>query len=61
MKLPYFQHCKKRTFLPFGFVLRNYLKDGVSQMDIGKLSTILTSKRGGVNAAQLALGNVEEK
>ena len=52
----YFQHYKKHTFLSFGFVLRNYVQDGVSEMDMA----ILTSKYGGVKALQLAWGNVEE-
>jgi type I restriction enzyme R subunit len=32
----------------------------VDELDMGKLSTMLTSKYGGVHAAQQALGNVED-
>jgi type I restriction enzyme R subunit len=53
-----FLNEKQRDFI--GFVLRNYVQDGVDELDIGKLSTMLTSKYGGVHAAQQALGNVED-
>jgi type I restriction enzyme R subunit len=41
-------------------VLRNYIQDGVDELDMSKLSTMLTSKYGGIHAAQQALGNVED-
>jgi type I restriction enzyme R subunit len=53
-----FLNEKQRDFI--GFVLRNYIQDGVDELDMGKLSTMLTSKYGGVHAAQQTLGNVEE-
>jgi type I restriction enzyme R subunit len=53
-----FLNEKQRDFI--GFVLRNYIQDGVDELDMGKLSTMLTSKYGGVHAAQQALGNVED-
>ena len=53
-----FLNEKQRDFI--GFVLRNYVQDGVDELDMGKLSTMLTSKYGGIHAAQQALGNVED-
>ena len=53
-----FLNEKQRDFI--SFVLRNYVQDGVDELDMGKLSTMLTSKYGGVHAAQQALGNVED-
>jgi len=53
-----FLNEKQRDFI--GFVLRNYVQDGVDELDMGKLSTMLTSKYGGVHAAQQALGNVDD-
>lgn len=52
-----FLNEKQRDFI--GFVLRNYIQDGVDELDMSKLSTMLASKYGGVHAAQQALGNVE--
>lgn len=49
---------KQREFV--SFVLRNYIQDGVDELDISKLSTMLTSKYGGVHAAQEELGNVDD-
>ena len=49
---------KQRDFI--NFVLRNYVKDGVDELDITKLSATLTSKYGGIYAAQQELGNIEE-
>ena len=42
------------------YVLRNYVNDGVDELDIGKLSTLLTAKYGSIHAAQQQLGNVED-
>jgi type I restriction enzyme R subunit len=53
-----FLNEKQRDFI--GFVLRNYVQDGVDELDMGKLSTMLTSKYGGIHAAQQVLGNVED-
>lgn len=53
-----FLNEKQRDFI--SFVLRNYVQDGVDELDMSKLSTMLTSKYGGVHAAQQALGNVED-
>ena len=53
-----FLNEKQRDFI--GFVLRNYVQDGVDELDMAKLSSMLTSKYGGVYAAQQALGNVED-
>jgi type I restriction enzyme R subunit len=49
---------KQREFVRF--VLRNYVQDGVDELDVSKLSTMLTSKYGGVHSAQQELGNVED-
>lgn len=49
---------KQRDFIKF--VLRNYVQDGVDELDVSKLSTMLTSKYGGIHAAQQALGNVDD-
>jgi len=53
-----FLNEKQRDFI--GFVLRNYIQDGVDELDMSKLSTMLTSKYGGIHAAQQALGDVED-
>lgn len=42
------------------YVLRNYVNDGVDELDIGKLSTLLAAKYGSIHAAQQQLGNVED-
>jgi type I restriction enzyme R subunit len=42
------------------YVLRNYVKQGVDELDIGKLSTILQAKYGSMHAAQQELGNAED-
>lgn len=49
---------KQRDFI--GFILRNYVQDGVDELDIAKLSTIIKSKYGGIPEAETALGNVDE-
>jgi len=41
-----------------GFVLRNYVQDGVDELDIAKLSTVIKSKYGGIPEAEKALGSV---
>jgi len=42
------------------FVLRNYVQDGVDELDINKLSTVIKSKYGGIPEAEKALGNVDQ-
>ena len=42
------------------YVLRNYVNEGVDELDIGKLSTLLEAKYGSLHAAQQELGNVED-
>lgn len=46
---------KQREFV--SFVLRNYVSEGVDELDVGKLSTVLTARYGSINAAQHELGN----
>ena len=41
-----------------GFVLRNYIQDGVDELDIAKLSTVIKSKYGGIPEAEKALGSI---
>lgn len=48
---------KQREFV--SFVLRNYVSDGVDELDVEKLSTVLTAKYGSLNAAQRELGDVQ--
>lgn len=43
-----------------GFVLRNYIQDGVDELDIAKLSTVIKSKYGGIPEAEKALGSVDD-
>ena len=42
------------------YVLRNYINEGIDELDISNLSTVLTEKYGSINAAQEKLGNVED-
>jgi type I restriction enzyme R subunit len=51
-------NAQQRDFIDF--VLRNYVQDGVDELDISKLSTTLTAKYGGVYEAQRTLGDVDE-
>jgi type I restriction enzyme R subunit len=53
-----FVNTQQREFIDF--VLRNYVQDGVDELDIAKLSTTLTAKYGGIYEAQRTLGDVEE-
>lgn len=53
-----FLNEKQRDFIRF--VLRNYIQDGVDELDIAKLSTTLNAKYGGVYEAQAVLGDVDE-
>ncbi|NBP23826.1 MAG: hypothetical protein EBU81_04560 [Proteobacteria bacterium] len=49
---------KQREFV--GYVLRNYVDVGVDELDVSKLSTVLTAKYGSLHAAQSELGSVSE-
>lgn len=54
----YLLNDKQREFV--SFVLRNYVNEGVDELDVGKLSTVLTAKYGSINAAQRELGGVQD-
>jgi type I restriction enzyme, R subunit len=41
-------------------VLRNYVEVGVDELDITKLSTVITAKYGSTHAAQQQLGSIED-
>ncbi|NQY81618.1 MAG: DEAD/DEAH box helicase family protein [Alphaproteobacteria bacterium] len=49
---------QQREFV--GYVLRNYVKVGVDELDVAKLSTVLRAKYGSIDAAQQQLGNLQE-
>jgi type I restriction enzyme R subunit len=49
---------RQRDFI--AFILRNYVQDGVDELDIAKLSSSLTSKYGSVYEGQKQLGNVDD-
>jgi len=53
-----FLNEKQRDFI--GFILRNYVQDGVDELDIANLSATLTSKYGSVYEGQKVLGDVDE-
>ena len=53
-----FLNSKQREFVEY--VLRNYINIGVDELDVGKLSTVLTAKYGSIDEAQQELGTVEE-
>lgn len=53
-----FLNEKQRDFICF--ILRNYVQEGVDELDISKLSATLTSKYGSVYEGQRVLGNVDE-
>jgi len=53
-----FLNASQRDFI--GFVLRNYIQDGVDELDIAKLSTIIKSKYGGIPEAEKVLGDVDQ-
>ena len=52
-------NVKQREFV--AYVLRNYVEVevGVDELDVSKLSTVLTAKYGSIHAAQQELGTVE--
>lgn len=49
---------EQREFV--SYVLRNYQNEGVDELDVSKLSNVLTAKYGSLHAAQSKLGSVEE-
>ncbi len=49
---------QQREFV--AYVLRNYVNEGVDELDVGKLSTVLAAKYGSIHAAQEKLGTVSE-
>ena len=53
-----FLNAKQREFIQY--VLRNYVAVGIDELDVNKLSTILTAKYGSMHAAQQELGTVKE-
>lgn len=53
-----FLNERQRDFI--AFILRNYVQDGVDELDIAKLSSSLTSKYGSVYEGQKQLGDVDE-
>jgi type I restriction enzyme R subunit len=53
-----FLNERQRDFI--AFILRNYVQDGVDELDIAKLSSSLTSKYGSVYEGQKQLGNVDD-
>lgn len=53
-----FLNTNQKEFIEF--VLRNYVQDGVDELDISKLSTIIKSKYGGIPEAEKVLGDVDQ-
>lgn len=53
-----FLNAKQREFIQY--VLRNYVAVGIDELDVNKLSTILTARYGSMHAAQRELGTVKE-
>ena len=51
-------NAEQRDFV--SYILRNYVEVGVEELDVSKLSTVLSAKYGGIHAAQQKLGNVQE-
>jgi len=51
-------NLEQREFV--SYVLRNYVDVGVDELDITKLSTVLTAKYGSIHAAQQKLGSATE-
>jgi type I restriction enzyme R subunit len=42
------------------YVLRNYVEVGVDELDVSKLSNVLTARYGSIHAAQQQLGTVQD-
>ena len=53
-----FLNAEQKEFVEF--VLRNYVQEGIDELDLSKLSTLLNAKYGGTYAAQQRLGSVGE-
>ncbi len=53
-----FLNSRQKAFV--GYVLRNYVKEGVDELDIGNLSRVLTAKYGTIHAAETELGSAQE-
>ena len=51
-------NAEQREFIEY--VLRNYVEVGVDELDVSKLSTVLTAKYGSIHAAQQKLGTPQE-
>ena len=51
-------NAQQRDFV--SYVLRNYVEIGVDELDVAKLSTVLSAKYGSIHAAQQQLGNVKD-
>jgi len=51
-------NSQQRDFV--AYVLRNYVEVGVDELDVTKLSTVLSAKYGSTHAAQQQLGNIQE-
>ena len=49
---------EQREFV--SYVLRNYQNEGVDELDVSKLSNVLTAKYGSLHAAQQTLGSIQE-
>ena len=49
---------EEREFV--SYVLRNYVDEGVDELDLSKLSTVLTAKYGNIYEAQQVLGTVDQ-
>jgi len=52
-----FLNEEQREFI--SYVLRNYVDVGVDELDVSKLSTVLTAKYGSLHAAQQQLGDAQ--
>ena len=48
---------EQREFV--SYVLRNYQNEGVDELDVSKLSNVLTAKYGSLHAAQQTLGSIK--
>lgn len=54
----FFLNYQQREFV--AYVLRNYVQEGVDELDLSKLSTALNAKYGSLHAAQQVLGEADE-
>ena len=51
-------NTEQREFVRY--VLNNYVEIGVDELDVSKLSTILSAKYGSIHAAQQQLGEIDD-